>query len=175
MLSPSQHIQKKLKTHHHSHHNNQMQVEGSLDGKILNRFSRQNAALGADTTAKLIKMKILVFGLRGVGVETCKNLSLQGAGSITVSESIEKSIESNDVVLVGGSCSCRTQRRRRELLLNRERHRTTSCYYCSTEIEGAESYLCSECRRVIRSVDRRSAQRCRHHTIREYRRTLSTE
>lgn len=64
-----------------------MQVEGSLDGKILNRFSRQNAALGADTTAKLIKMKILVFGLRGVGVETCKNLSLQGAGSITVSES----------------------------------------------------------------------------------------
>eukprot|EP00599_Poterioochromonas_sp_BG-1_P001083 CAMPEP_0173153034 /NCGR_PEP_ID=MMETSP1105-20130129/12607_1 /TAXON_ID=2985 /ORGANISM="Ochromonas sp., Strain BG-1" /LENGTH=1169 /DNA_ID=CAMNT_0014068867 /DNA_START=356 /DNA_END=3865 /DNA_ORIENTATION=- len=29
-------------------------------------------------------MKILVFGLRGVGVETCKNLSLQGAGSITL-------------------------------------------------------------------------------------------
>ena len=29
-------------------------------------------------------MKVLVYGLRGVGVETCKNLALQGAGAITV-------------------------------------------------------------------------------------------
>ena len=40
---------------------------------------------GAETTAKLTKMKVLIYGLRGVGVETCKNLALQGAGAITVS------------------------------------------------------------------------------------------
>jgi ubiquitin-activating enzyme E1 len=56
-----------------------------LDARALNRFSRQNAALGAETTAKLIKMKILILGMRGVGVETAKNLALQGAGAITVS------------------------------------------------------------------------------------------
>jgi molybdopterin/thiamine biosynthesis adenylyltransferase len=29
-------------------------------------------------------MKVLVVGLRGVGMETAKNLALQGAGAITV-------------------------------------------------------------------------------------------
>jgi molybdopterin/thiamine biosynthesis adenylyltransferase len=29
-------------------------------------------------------MKVLLFGLRGVGVETAKNLALQGVGAITV-------------------------------------------------------------------------------------------
>ena len=89
-----------------------------LSADELNRFSRQNAALGiksywislsrlfphlkfgtcdhcnlynrtiliigAETTAKLIKMKILIVGLRGIGIETAKNLALQGAGAITV-------------------------------------------------------------------------------------------
>ena len=55
-----------------------------LDMTALNRFSRQNAALGAETTAKLIKMKIVIVGMRGVGVETAKNLALQGAGGITL-------------------------------------------------------------------------------------------
>eukprot|EP00981_Chlorochromonas_danica_P010908 scaffold3532_cov182-Ochromonas_danica.AAC.11 len=58
-----------------------------LDEKALNKFSRQNAALGAETTAKLIKMHVLVFGLRGVGAETCKNLALQGVGGITLVDS----------------------------------------------------------------------------------------
>jgi molybdopterin/thiamine biosynthesis adenylyltransferase len=40
--------------------------------------------IGADTTAKLIKMKILIIGMRGVGIETAKNLALQGVGGITV-------------------------------------------------------------------------------------------
>jgi ubiquitin-activating enzyme E1 len=40
--------------------------------------------VGADTTAKLIKMRVLIYGLRGVGAETCKNLALQGAGGITL-------------------------------------------------------------------------------------------
>jgi ubiquitin-activating enzyme E1 len=40
--------------------------------------------MGAETTAKLIKMRILLVGLRGVGIETAKNLALQGAGAITI-------------------------------------------------------------------------------------------
>eukprot|EP01034_Spumella_vulgaris_P037342 gene37342-46076_t len=64
-----------------------------LDEKSLNLFSRQNAALGAETTAKLIKMKVLLFGLRGVGVETAKNLALQGVGAITLVDSTLTDIE----------------------------------------------------------------------------------
>jgi len=59
------------------------ELEG-LDAKDLDRFSRQNAALGAETTAKLIKMKVVVVGVRGVGIETCKNLMLQGVGALTI-------------------------------------------------------------------------------------------
>jgi hypothetical protein len=51
-----------------------MEIDASMDAKTLNRFSRQNAALGAETTAKLIKMAILVIGVRGIGIETIKNL-----------------------------------------------------------------------------------------------------
>ena len=36
-----------------------------LNANQNNRFSRQNAALGAETTAKLIKMKVIIAGLRG--------------------------------------------------------------------------------------------------------------
>ena len=32
-------------------------------------------------------MRVLVYGLRGVGIETCKNLALQGAGAITLVDS----------------------------------------------------------------------------------------
>jgi hypothetical protein len=39
---------------------------------------------GAETTAKLTKLKVIIVGLRGVGVETAKNLSLQGVGAITL-------------------------------------------------------------------------------------------
>lgn len=30
-------------------------------------------------------MKVLIFGVRGIGIETAKNLALQGVGAITVS------------------------------------------------------------------------------------------
>jgi ubiquitin-activating enzyme E1 len=60
------------------------QAPMDLDQKSLNLFSRQNAALGAETTAKLIKMKVLIYGMRGIGVETAKNLALQGVGAMTI-------------------------------------------------------------------------------------------
>jgi molybdopterin/thiamine biosynthesis adenylyltransferase len=49
---------------------------------LLNQYIL--SLLGADTTAKLMKMSVLIVGMRGVGMETAKNLSLQGVGSITV-------------------------------------------------------------------------------------------
>lgn len=64
------------------------QAPMDLDQKTLNLFSRQNAALGAETTAKLIKMKVLIYGMRGVGVETAKNLALQGVGAMTLVDSV---------------------------------------------------------------------------------------
>jgi ubiquitin-activating enzyme E1 len=42
---------------------------------------------GAETTAKLTKLRVIVVGLRGVGVETAKNLALQGVGAITLVDS----------------------------------------------------------------------------------------
>lgn len=58
--------------------------EVHLSSKHMNRFSRQNAALGAETTAKLSKMHILIYGALGVGIETAKNLGLQGVGGIKI-------------------------------------------------------------------------------------------
>ena len=49
-----------------------------------NKYSRQNAALGAETTKYLSTMKLLIVGMRGVGVEMGKNCLLQGVGSLTI-------------------------------------------------------------------------------------------
>lgn len=101
----SSRYQKKLKLNHSTEDNNEnenenetmstseVEVNNALDLKALNRFSRQNAALGAETTAKLIKMKVLIYGLRGIGMETAKNLALQGAGSITVCDNTLTTIQ----------------------------------------------------------------------------------
>lgn len=57
------------------------------DDAFLNKFSRQNAALGAEVTMKMTKMKALVVGCTGVAVEVTKNLILQGIGGITLCDS----------------------------------------------------------------------------------------
>ena len=49
-----------------------------------NKFSRQNAALGAETTKFLREARIVIVGLRGAGVETAKNCLLQGVGHLTL-------------------------------------------------------------------------------------------
>ena len=43
-----------------------------------NLYSRQIGTFGMETMGKLIKMKILIVGLRGLGVETAKNTILAG-------------------------------------------------------------------------------------------------
>ena len=43
-----------------------------------NLYSRQIGTFGMETMGKLIKMKILILGMRGLGVETAKNIILAG-------------------------------------------------------------------------------------------------
>jgi len=47
-----------------------------------NLYSRQIGTFGMETMGKLIKMKVLIVGMRGLGVETAKNLILAGPNSV---------------------------------------------------------------------------------------------
>lgn len=49
-----------------------------------NLYSRQIGTFGMETMGKLVQLKVLISGLRGVGVETAKNLALAGPGAITL-------------------------------------------------------------------------------------------
>lgn len=44
----------------------------------MDLYSRQIGTFGVETMGKLIKMKVIVMGLRGLGVEVAKNLILAG-------------------------------------------------------------------------------------------------
>ena len=50
----------------------------SQPGIDYNLYSRQLAVFGADMMTKFAKMKVLIMGMRGLGVETAKNLILAG-------------------------------------------------------------------------------------------------
>ena len=49
-----------------------------------NLYSRQIGTFGLETMGKLIKLKVLIVGLRGLGVETAKNLILAGPAYVTL-------------------------------------------------------------------------------------------
>lgn len=49
-----------------------------------NLYSRQIGTFGLETMGKLIQMNVLIVGLRGLGVETAKNLILAGPRSVTL-------------------------------------------------------------------------------------------
>ena len=50
----------------------------------MDLYSRQIGAFGLETMTKLIKMRVLVVGLRGLGMEICKNLILAGPKSVSI-------------------------------------------------------------------------------------------
>ena len=52
-----------------------------IDG---NFYSRQIGTYGLDTMAKIINMNIFIYGMRGVGIETAKNIILSGPKSLTI-------------------------------------------------------------------------------------------
>ncbi|CAK4441626.1 unnamed protein product [Aphanomyces euteiches] len=54
------------------------------DAGFMDKYSRQIGAFGLETMAKLVKLKVLIVGMRGVGIECAKNLILAGPGAITI-------------------------------------------------------------------------------------------
>eukprot|EP00919_Chromeraceae_sp_WS-2016_P047057 GHVR01111596.1.p1 GENE.GHVR01111596.1~~GHVR01111596.1.p1 ORF type:complete len:438 (-),score=141.38 GHVR01111596.1:143-1456(-) len=61
-------------------------MSGTIDTDL---YSRQIGAFGMDTMGKLIKMKILIVGLRGLGIEVAKNIILAGPALVTLSDDRE--------------------------------------------------------------------------------------
>lgn len=49
-----------------------------------NLYSRQIAVFGAESMGKLAKMRVLIIGMRGLGVETAKNLILAGPSAVDI-------------------------------------------------------------------------------------------
>ncbi|KAF0697402.1 Aste57867_11882 [Aphanomyces stellatus] len=54
------------------------------DAGFMDKYSRQIGAFGLETMAKLVKLKVLIVGMRGVGIECAKNLILAGPGAMTI-------------------------------------------------------------------------------------------
>ena len=49
-----------------------------------NLYSRQIGTFGMETMTKLVKMRVLILGMKGLGVETAKNLIMAGPKSVTI-------------------------------------------------------------------------------------------
>jgi ubiquitin-activating enzyme E1 len=60
-------------------------MESNKESEInTDLYSRQIGTYGMETMGKLIKMKVLIVGLRGLGVETAKNLILAGPNRVDI-------------------------------------------------------------------------------------------
>ena len=47
-------------------------------------YSRQIAAYGVFSMDKISKLKILIYGIRGIGIEICKNIILSGPNQVSI-------------------------------------------------------------------------------------------
>ena len=56
-------------------------MEGNIDTDL---YSRQIGAFGMDVMGKLLKLRVLIIGMRGLGVETAKNIILCGSYSVDI-------------------------------------------------------------------------------------------
>ena len=55
------------------------------NNNIYNNFySRQIGTYGLGTQEKIMKMNIFIYGMRGIGIETAKNIVLAGPKSLTI-------------------------------------------------------------------------------------------
>ena len=55
-------------------------------------YSRQIGTFGMETMGKLIQLKVLIIGMRGLGVEVAKNIILSGPKSVTIYDEVFASI-----------------------------------------------------------------------------------
>ncbi|CAM9530980.1 unnamed protein product [Ectocarpus sp. 6 AP-2014] len=51
---------------------------------FMDKYSRQIGAFGLEAMSKLMNLKVLIVGLKGLGVETAKNLILAGPGLVSL-------------------------------------------------------------------------------------------
>jgi ubiquitin-activating enzyme E1 len=58
-------------------------------------YSRQIATIGHEMMRKIMNMRVLIIGLRGVGIETAKNLVLTGPGSVVIHD--DNTVEDRDL------------------------------------------------------------------------------
>jgi len=56
----------------------------AANAALMDKYSRQIGAFGMEAMSKLMSLKVLIIGLRGLGVETAKNLILAGPGAVTL-------------------------------------------------------------------------------------------
>ena len=67
-----------------------MEIEMEQPNKVdENLYSRQIGTFGMETMSKLVKMRVLIMGMRGLGVETAKNLVLAGPKSVTIWDPVQ--------------------------------------------------------------------------------------
>jgi len=59
----------------------------SSDMKFMDRNSRMIGAFGLDVIAKMVGMKVLIVGCKGVGIEVAKNTVLAGVHTLTIFDS----------------------------------------------------------------------------------------
>lgn len=70
-------------------------MNGFEEGDYIdhNLYSRQIGAFGIDTMKKLIKLKVLILGLRGLGIEVAKNIILSGPKEVCIFDKTIVSLE----------------------------------------------------------------------------------
>ena len=71
---------------------NKKQFSDNIDEDL---YSRQIIYLGIDSMKKISQLKLLIIGLRGLGVEIAKNIIVSGPKSVTIFDS--NKVEINDL------------------------------------------------------------------------------
>jgi ubiquitin-activating enzyme E1 len=61
-----------------------METDLSKNAAFMDLYSRQIGAFGIETMGKLINMRVIIVGMKGVGIEIAKNLILAGPGSVVL-------------------------------------------------------------------------------------------
>ena len=61
-----------------------MSVISEEEKAFQNRFSRQIATMGLAAVRKLVAQKVLIVGMGAAGVETAKNVILQGTRAVSL-------------------------------------------------------------------------------------------
>lgn len=56
------------------------------DAAFMDKYSRQIGAFGMEAMSKLVRLKVLIFGMKTIGIEAAKNLILAGPGIVTVAD-----------------------------------------------------------------------------------------